>query len=160
MMLLSCIALLVMLIVASVFDLRERRIPNGVVIATAAIWVVMHILAVSLMVLSGEPVGGYILAAALRLVAAVLFGASLLVITVLFEYALGKHAMGGGDIKLMSVVILYTGVYRGLICMLVACCVAIVLRFIIPKTRFAKEEGNSIPFAPAIAIGALVAVII
>lgn len=152
-------ALLGPLASASVFDLRERRIPNKLVAGMTMLWAVLC--GAWLMVTNDAP---SVAAFAVRGVcgALVLGGGSLLLASV-FERVRGRDAFGGGDVKLLAVLGLYLGTFGGLQCLLVACVAMLVLAALIPRTRFANVPGSiagQVPFAPALFVGAAFCVLL
>ena len=196
-----------LLIVAAVIDLRTLRIPDLVIGALFLVWVTwrlaVHFLGVPtaenpIILLSvtlspvpltefvAEPAhaaGPVALSFAEGIMAAVMLGGGLLVITALYEKFTHKRAMGGGDIKLLAAVGLYLGIEGGIFCLLVSCAVSLILALVLPRlgwqrprtieelTAFNDVDGDGIPdpatpvllkdvpFGPAVAIGALVTVI-
>ncbi|WP_251212373.1 prepilin peptidase [Adlercreutzia murintestinalis] len=144
----ALVALTALLIVASAVDLRQRIIPNGVVIGLAAVWAAWQAGRLLLGVGWQPVIDG--------LVGAAIIGGGLLVFTLLYERITRKQAMGGGDIKLMAACALYLGLERGALCLLIACALGVLLAAIIPHTRFARaDERAAMPFGPAIALATL-----
>jgi len=196
-----------LLIAAAVIDLRTLRIPDFIVGALFLVWaawrVAVHFLGVPtadnpIFLLSVtlspvpltefvpepvEAVGPPVLSFAEGIMAAIMLGGGLLVITAVYEKFTHKRAMGGGDIKLLAAVGLYLGIEGGIFCLLVSCAVSLVLALVLPRlgwqrpktveelTAFDDVDGDGIPdpatpvllkdvpFGPAIALGAFVTVI-
>ena len=170
---------LVLLVWASAIDLRERRIPNKLVIAMAALWLAVRVLlavmvaacsagAFGLGVQAGNAasvasvvtMGAFPFGLTLidGLVGALVLGGGSLAISLSFEHFAQRPSMGGGDIKLLAVVGLFLGWERGLWCLFAACLVVLVMQVV---SRF-REGGKGIgsqtfPFAPAILVGAVIA---
>ncbi len=162
-------AFLVLLAVAAWDDLRELRIPNGVVAALAATWAVWRV------ALAATHPGGAPLpvpSAPDGLLAAAAIGGGLLALTLLYEALAGRRALGGGDVKLMAVVALFLGLEGALVCLLVACAASLLMAAILPclgwRPPAAPEPAapaapagrrglGAVPFGPGIALGAVVA---
>ena len=169
---------LVLLTWASAIDLRERRIPNKLVIAMAALWLAVRVLlAVMVAACSAGAFGvdaqmgnaaSAASVAAMRvspfgltlgdgLVGALVLGGGSLAVSIAFEGLAQRPSMGGGDIKLLAVVGLFLGWERGLWCLFAACLVVLVMQVV---SRF-REDGKGIgsqtfPFAPAILVGVVI----
>ena len=94
-------------------------------------------------------------------------GGGLLLVATVYEAVTKKRAMGGGDIKLLTMVGLFLGLEHGFLCLLAACLASLLIALILPHTPWdekdlaTSESGypimREVPFAPAIAIGAAVA---
>lgn len=173
---------LVLLAWASAIDLRERRIPNKLVAAMAALWLSVHVLLAAMAAACsagafgvGAQIGDAALvafAAMMRmipfgltlgdgLVGALVLGGGSLAASIAFERLAQRPSMGGGDIKLLAVVGLFLGWERGLWCLFAACLVVLVMQM---ASRF-REGGKGIgsqtfPFAPAILVGVVIASIL
>ncbi len=143
-----------LLAAACATDLRERLIPDKIVAALAGVWILWKAACALLFGTTEGITPG--------LMAALLYGGGLLTFTLVFE-APGKRAgMGGGDIKLMAACALYLGPERSALCLLIACTMSVPLALIVPRTRFAceGERAGTVPFAPAIAAGTLLALLL
>lgn len=170
---------LVLLTWASAIDLRERRIPNKLVIAMAALWLAVRVLLAVMVAAcsagafgSGVQAGNAPSAVAFAtmgifpfgltlidgLVGALVLGGGSLAVSLSFEHFAQRPSMGGGDIKLLAVIGLFLGWERGLWCLFAACLVVLVMQ-VVSRVR---EDGKGIgfqtfPFAPAILVGAVIA---
>lgn len=110
---------------------------------------------------------------------ALALGAGSLVLSVLYEKVTGKPSMGGGDIKLLFVAGLYLGWWRGFFCVIIACMAFLVLSAFLTRVGWRapvhdelanegvpfEEDGElpevfGFPFGPAIAAGALIALVL
>ena len=175
----SFVLFLVLLAWASTIDLRERRIPNKLVAAMAALWLAVRVLlAVMVAACSAGAFGvdaqmgnaaSAASVAAMRvspfgltlgdgLVGTLVLGGGSLAVSIAFEGLAQRPSMGGGDIKLLAVVGLFLGWERGLWCLFAACLVVLVMQVV---SRF-REGGKGIgsqtfPFAPAILVGVVIA---
>ena len=87
----------------SLVDLECYRIPNGCLLISAAAWF-------AILPWSGMTIREILL----HFVSAVVFGGSVLIISLLFDHILGKESMGGGDIKLLALMGLYLGLISSL----------------------------------------------
>lgn len=139
---------------ACVFDLRERRIPNGLVAGMVALWCVLSICSI---MVAKESLDAWALVTS-GIAGACLLGGGSFCLACAFERVTGCVSMGGGDVKLLFALGLYLGCAGGLACLFVACAASVALRFIIPRTSFAQVPGSvhgQIPFAPALFVGAV-----
>lgn len=173
---------LVLLAWASAIDLRERRIPNKLVAAMAALWLAVRVLfgvmvaacsagafgsgaqmgdapsAASVVTMGVSPFG---LTLGDGLVGALVLGGGSLAVSIAFERLAQRPSMGGGDIKLLAVVGLFLGWERGLWCLFAACLIVLVMQAV----SRVREGGKGIvsqtfPFAPAILVGVAIASIL
>lgn len=173
---------LVLLVWASAIDLRERRIPNKLVIAMAALWLAVRVLlAVMVAACSAGAFGSGVQAGNAASVASVVtmgtfpFGLTLidglagalvlgggsLAVSLSFERFAQRPSMGGGDIKLLAVVGLFLGWERGLWCLFAACLVVLVMQAVSRVREGGKRIGSqTFPFAPAILVGVVIASIL
>ena len=78
---------------------------------------------------------------------ALALGGGLLLISLIMDRLLGRETMGGGDIKLLAMLGLYTGPAAGLFLLLLACFIG--LAFALRRGR-----GQAFPFGPALALAA------
>ena len=170
---------LVLLAWASAIDLRERRIPNKLVAAMAALWLAVRVLLAAMAVAccaagfgSGAQIGDAALvasAAMMRmipfgltlgdgLVGALVLGGGSLAVSIAFERLAQRPSMGGGDIKLLAVAGLFLGWERGLWCLFAACLVVLVMQMASRVREGGKGIGSqTFPFAPAILVGVVIA---
>lgn len=127
----------------SLVDLEVYEIPDGCLIIAAAAWMI------------AQPFTGMSWReAAFHLLAAVVFGVGLLLISMLLDSIMKKETLGGGDIKLYFVVGLYLGFAATLFSLLLACILGLLFAFL--RNRFGKAIGEPIPFGPSIAAAAAV----
>lgn len=173
---------LVLLTWASAIDLRERRIPNKLVIAMAALWLAVRVLlAVMVSACSADAFGvdaqmenaaSAASVAAMRvspfgltlgdgLVGALVLGGGSLAVSLAFERLAQRPSMGGGDIKLLAAVGLFLGWERGLWCLFAACLVVLAMQAVSRVREGGKGIGSqTFPFAPAILVGVAIASIL
>lgn len=188
---------LALLAAIAVVDVRERRVPNRLSAALAGLWLLWRVVlgcageymglgfltefvapAPTVTVPPGLEIGGASLAGGI--LGAVILGGGLLVLTTLYEGLTHRESFGAGDIKLMTVLGLFLGAERGVICLLAACVLSVLYALVTrllrrwrqgaachrraPRTDTtdaAPSEGSllrtEMPFAPFIALGTLVA---
>lgn len=173
---------LVLLVWASAIDLRERRIPNKLVIAMAALWLAVRVLLAVMVAAcsagafgSGVQVGNAASVASVvtmgtfpfgltlidGLAGALVLGGGSLAVSIAFERFAQRPSMGGGDIKLLAVVGLFLGWERGLWCLFAACLVVLVMQVVSRVREGGKGIGSqTFPFAPAIFAGVVIASIL
>ncbi len=127
----------------SMVDLENYTIPDGCLLISAFAW----LLALPFIGMSWRE-------ALLHLLAAVIFGGGLLLLSLIMDRILKKDSLGGGDIKLYFVVGLYLGIAATLFSLLLACVLGLLFAFL--RKRFGKEKNEQIPFGPSIAAAAAV----
>ena len=173
---------LVLLVWASAIDLRERRIPNKLVIAMAALWLAVRVLlavmvaacstgafgvdaqmgnAASVVSVATMRVSPFGLTLGDGLVGALVLGGGSLAVSLAFEHFAKHPSMGGGDIKLLAAVGLFLGWERGLWCLFAACLVVLAMQAVSRVREGGKGIGSqTFPFAPAILVGVAIASIL
>lgn len=124
------------LLLLSLVDWDSFTIPDGCLIAAAAIWLA----ALPFLGWSWADIGRHIGAGAV-------FGGGTLAVSLVMDKILNKDTLGGGDIKLFAVVGLYLSFVGTLLCMILAC----VLGLALVAARRAGR-GQPVPFGPAIAL--------
>ena len=130
----------------SVIDMRERRLPNGLVLAVAVLGLVLAVVQCAY-VSSWEPLKSASLGMLLAAVPALLFS--------LLYFALRKQeGFGAGDIKLLAALGLNLGVIGILLLPLASLLAALVT---LPQLLFRKEKArkHTLAFGPYISIAAL-----
>lgn len=126
------------LLALALIDLDTMELPDVLVAAGAAVWLVFALAGPDrLAVLKTGALG----AAAL--------GGSLLVLSLIMDRLLGRESMGGGDIKLLAMLGLYTGPAAGLLLIILSCLFGLILALFL-----ARGKGREFPFGPAIALAA------
>ena len=121
-------------------DLEGMLIPDGCHIIAVIAWVVT----LPFLFTGWGDVG-------LRILAALLFGGGLLVISLVMDHLLGRDSLGGGDIKLFAVVGLYLGILGPLFTLMLSCILGLLFHLL---SRAGEEEEKAFPFGPAIAVAA------
>lgn len=125
----------------SLVDLEIYIIPNGCLLIAAIAWIVVFPLIPS-------EYGG-LSGVGFHLLAAVLYGGGMLVLSLLMDFILKKESLGGGDIKLFAVMGLYLGFLGSMFALILSCIFGLL--FAAVRSRVNKEFGAQIPFGPAIA---------
>ena len=124
----------------SLVDLESYIIPDGCLITAVAAWV----LALPFL----KPGWAEILRAVL---AGLVFGGGILLLSLVMDKILKKESLGGGDVKLFAVVGLYLGFVGTLFSMLLSCVLG--LGFVMLLNR-RGGKGRLIPFGPSISLAA------
>lgn len=122
-----------LLLVLSLVDLDTYELPDGIVAALAASFILRYFESG----LSGIKDG---------LIGCAFIALPLLAIVLIADKIAGRETMGGGDIKLLGALGLHFGVWRSLLLVIIACIFGLVLSLFRPS-----ETGREIPFGPAIA---------
>lgn len=144
-----------LLYLASISDMKTRRIPNGIILAAVAVRMVYFAAKVFLW---KEAV---FWPALVKLLGnALSISLPLLLLTVFMEKRWKKAAFGGGDIKLLFVTGLYFGIEANLWIVFLASLFALVAIYL-RRLQTEKKEWNNevyryIPLAPAISMAAAV----
>ncbi len=154
-------------------DAKSRRIPNGILLELAALWVLWRLglglwgvyegAEFGIAAIEAAPLTGITLSDGV--VGALVLGGGLLIMVTAFEAATHRQAMGGGDIKLMTLIGLYLGPLAGLVCLVIACVLAVVIGFLpvfAPSTDSGDVRGEyrrqflsrDVPFGPPLAVAA------
>ena len=120
-------------------DLEDMLIPDGCHIAAASGWV-----AALPFTFTG------LAATRCCVLAALVFGGGLLLISLAMDRLLGRDSLGGGDIKLFAVVGLYLGFVGTLFAVMIACVVGLALHALSGR----RGGGRAFPFGPSIALAA------
>ena len=136
-MTLECIALFSILLAVALIDLDTMEIPNGLVIAGAAVFLVF-------LFTHDDPLDRLIWGA----IGGVAFGGGLLILSLIMDKVMGRESMGGGDIKLLAMLGLFTGPAVGLFLIILACFTGLLFALL------SRSKGKAFPFGPAIALAA------
>ena len=123
----------------SLVDLEAYIIPDGCLLTALA----AYLAALPLLRPGWAAVGRGVLAG-------LLFGGGLLLLSLLMDRILKKESLGGGDIKLFAVIGLYLGLVGTLFTLLLACVAGLLLGLLLRR----GEGGKPIPFGPAISLAA------
>ena len=79
---------------------------------------------------------------------ALVFGGALLAVSLLMDKAMKRETMGGGDIKLLAMLALFTGPGPALLLVIIACVIGLFF-------ALGKRRGEPFPFGPSLAIAAV-----
>ncbi len=135
---LEYIALVSALIAVALIDYDSFEIPDGLVLFGAVLFGLFL-----------YPHGGGERRAAEGMAAALIYGGGMLLISIAMDAALKKETLGGGDVKLIAMLGLYTGLWGGLLMIIVACIAGLAF-------AFARRSGKGqFPFGPAIVAAAV-----
>ena len=116
-------------------DLEVYLIPDGCLIVSAAVWLVTL------------PFVGWSWTYVWQhLLAALLFGGGILLLSLLMDRLLKKESLGGGDVKLFAVMGLYLGLAPSLLAVILSCVLGLLLGLV------KRNEERHIPFGPAISL--------
>ena len=118
-------------------DIEDMVIPDGCHIAAILAWI-----GTSFIIFDGMK------SALPYILAALVCGGGLLLVSLLLDKALGRESLGGGDIKLFFVVGLYLGPVGTLFTMIAACAAGLLYAGLRSRS---KGEGGAFPFGPWIA---------
>ena len=131
------LALCVILMGLSLVDLDSYIIPDGFIVAGIINWLV-SILFVSdrWNYFKSGIIGGLSIAG------------TILIISLIMDHVLKKESLGGGDIKLLFMICLYTGTLQGFILLFVSCLIGLLFVILL------KED--KIPFGPSISMATFI----
>ena len=133
------LVLLCLLFLLSMVDLEIFEIPDSCHIIAAVLWA-----ATCWFVLDG------ISDIIFHIIAAVVYGGGILLISMIFDKLLNKESMGGGDIKLFAVMGLYLGLAPSLLALILSCVIGLIFAFI--RKRITPDASEEFPFGPSIAL--------
>ena len=122
----------------SLVDLESCIIPDGCLAVAALAWAAW----LPFSGLAPTEIG-------LRVLAALVYGGGLLLISLAADKILGKESLGGGDIKLFAVVGLYLGLTASLFALLLSCVLGLVFAF--GRKLLPHGQDEHFPFGPSIA---------
>lgn len=125
----------------SLVDLESYVIPNGCLLIPAGVW---------LMTLPFLRPGWKVIV--LHILAGLVFGGGLLLLSLAMDRILKKESLGGGDVKLFALVGLYLGFVSSLFSLLLAAVLGLAFVFLLREKR--SRNGGQIPFGPSIAAAA------
>lgn len=132
---------LALLSVICFFDVRKLRIPDIPVLGLLAVRAVFVIII--------KPPWPEVL---LQLITAAAILVSLLLLALICDRLLGKKTLGGGDIKLLTALALFSRRWQ-MLYVLAGFCVAALITIII--IRIVRKKWGPVPMAPAISLAAV-----
>lgn len=127
----------------SITDLEAFEIPDGAIIAGALGWVIFTIAELLL----GTHDIKWVL---FHILAGFALGAVMLLLSLGMDKILGRASLGGGDIKLFSLLGLYLGFAGGYELILLSCIVGLI--FAGARKILFKNASKEFPFGPSIAL--------
>ena len=135
--LLRDLILIVILLGLSLVDLDSYIIPDGFIIAGIVNWLVsIFFVSDKLDYVKGGLIGAFVISG------------SILCVSLIMDKALGKESLGGGDVKLLFMVCLYTGVFKGFFLLFLSCVIGLLFVLLLKKEK--------IPFGPSISMATFV----
>lgn len=126
----------------SLVDLESFVIPDECHIISVAAWVVT----LPFTFISPLDTG-------LRILAGIVFGGGILLVSNILDRVLGRESLGGGDVKLLAVTGLYLSMAGTLFALMLACVIGLVFYALGKKDG---GEGKPFPFGPSISAGAAI----
>ncbi len=140
------LALFALLMVGAVIDIRRRIVPNKLLFVCAVVWILWRgALAVYAPATLAET--------ATLAAGSLAFGVCLLGFSVVYERFRKREALGGGDIKLLTVICLFIGVPYTLGMLFLACLISLIYGLALRKTT------RTIPMVPCIACASMAVVL-
>ncbi|MBR5341371.1 MAG: prepilin peptidase [Erysipelotrichaceae bacterium] len=130
--------LFVLLLGLSLVDLDSYIIPDGFIVAGIINWLISIIFVENKLSYFIKGITG-----------GLFIGGGILVLSLIMDKILGKESLGGGDVKLLFMVCLYTGPYIGLFLLFLSCVIGLLFVLLLKKGK--------IPFGPSISMAAFVA---
>lgn len=134
-------ALFAVLFYVSAVDLDVMEIPNGALLIGAVLFL-------AFLPAHSEPISRLLWG----LASALIYGGALLLLSLVMDKVMKKETMGGGDIKLLALLALYSGPSVTLLLVIVACVIGIAF-------ALGKRRGEPFPFGPSLAAAAVFATV-
>ena len=129
-----------LLLALSASDLRSRTLPDALILQGIVLWG-LWLFAEGL---SGS--GEFLRHLASDGLAAILYAGAALVLSLLSDRIFRKETLGGGDVKMLFMVMLYLGFARGFLCLVIALLTGLIF--------LAVSKAKRIPWGPSVAAGA------
>ncbi len=142
------ISLVMMLLPISVIDLKQRIIPNKILIFGVALRIIFYLVE---FVTEGSDI--------LVTLKSDFIGALIVVLFFLLCMLIAKNSIGMGDVKLFGLMGLYQGLWGVMSSIFFSLFVAFILSIVLLVSR-KRGRKDSIPFGPSILLGTYVAIIL
>lgn len=137
---LEYVLLVAVLFAVSLTDIKTMEIPDGALLVAVAVFAAFLPAHAELEKYTRD-----------ALIGSLALGGGMLVLSLLLDLLLKRETLGGGDIKLLFILGLFTGPIKGVLLILVACVFGMLFSLLGGR----KKEAE-FPFGPAIAAAALV----
>ena len=134
-----------LMLALSASDIRSRTLPDPLILQGIVLWL-LWLLSEGL---SGS--GEFFRHLASGGLAAFLYAGAALVLSLLMDRLFRKETLGGGDVKMLFMVMLYLGFAKGFLCLVIALLSGLI--FLI------AAKGKRIPWGPSVAAGAAAALL-
>lgn len=152
-----------LLLFSAATDIKRRIIPNGVIILLAANTFLFRIIRI---ICCAEK-SSELKSLSLSFISAVAIFIFLLIFVSVADKIACCETMGGGDIKLLSVIVFFFGIPKGIIAIFLSCVVGVILhtlskiiKKVLSFTNIKSTSGNTqnktFPFAPAVMIASFI----
>lgn len=126
------------LLAVALIDRDTMEIPDGLLLFGFVVYVAFL-----------YPHGNTVSRAWEGLIAALIYGGGMLVLSLLMDRVLGRESLGGGDVKMFALLALFTGLAGGLLMLLISCILGLLFALSLGKGK------KPFPFGPSIAIAAM-----
>ena len=133
--------------VLSLTDIENYEIPDGVIITGFINWIVF-----SLIDFFTGNIG--FIEIIHNLIAGILCGSVMLILSLIMDRILKKESLGGGDIKLYAMLSLYLGYFGAYELVMFSCVIGIIFGFLRKKKK--RNLNEEFPFGPCICAAAYI----
>ncbi|MCL2221772.1 MAG: A24 family peptidase [Oscillospiraceae bacterium] len=132
--------------IATLFDISQKRIPNGLILGMFAVWILL----ILLMFIHDIPAGVEALTDSMF---GILVGGGVFIVV----YFISKKGLGGGDVKFMAAAGLYLGLSKTIPAIFYGTILAALVGFtLVVLKKITKKD--KIPLAPFLFVGIAIAV--
>ncbi|WP_026509072.1 prepilin peptidase [Butyrivibrio sp. LC3010] len=132
-------------------DLESYEIPDMLLIVALISWICFSVVEFILGISSIKFIIQSILTG-------LLFGAAILIISLVMDKLLKKDSLGGGDIKLFALLGVYLGFAKTYELIILSCILGLIFAFL--RKRIDKSASQEFPLGPAIAASAYILLIV
>ncbi|SEK92578.1 MULTISPECIES: prepilin peptidase [unclassified Butyrivibrio] len=136
-----------LLFAMAITDIESLEIPNLLILSAAVSWVIFSVIKI----ITGR-IDLYTLG--IRILTGLIFGALMLIMSILVDKLIGRESLGGGDIKLFALLGLYMGPVRSYELLILSCVLGIVFALI--RKKLMPGSSKEFPLGPAIAVAAYI----